>query len=274
MSSRVIVQLPYMHAEGCFAEFVFRGARLLDPGHAVGDGFADESRKDRRFRPSAYPFAGPVASALLREMRGMDATVASAWLAIADRTSLLSSAALDLEIAELVRLLEDEDPEDGLAGCATSDVPLERFQAEQAQKLLLMAWLQEERQLEIEDLDRRLDQCSRRMATCLDNAESEKMETLFPGPDESLLAHWRLVVENALFFLPENIAVAALGPLREALLERLEFDAWPAGENDKSILCTTAPLWMALGQTAPPRGESAHARASRVRRLWLLEAEN
>lgn len=269
MSSRIIVQLPYLHASGSFAACAFTGAHILDPGHAAAIDIGGSGAGPRLFRPGGFPFAEQAASALLREMREMDTSACSAWLAVADRPQALSEAALDREMTDILRQLDKGESEADFRAQAEAEDPLERLQAEQAQKLLLLAWLQEERRLELEDLGRRVEECSGRIAACLDNAQCGEDAACPAGPDDSLLAHWRLVVENALFFLPENIAVGAIGPLREALLERLEFAGWPEG-CQSGTLCCRAPLWQAFGQSAPPRGQSAHARASRANRLWLL----
>lgn len=273
MSPRLIVQLPYLHSSGCFEAFGFTGARILDPGHLIEDGQADVSRHERLFRPRGYPFASPAASALLREMRQMNLDGGSAWLAIENRGTILSDARLNLDLLDIVRQLDEDVDETVPAGDSCTDDPLERFQAEQAQKLLLMAWLQEERQIEMEALARRLADCAGRIAACLGNTSNEKGESFHTGPDDSILADWRLVVENALFFLPENIAVAALGPMRKALLESLEFAAWPEG-GEQDILYCAAPLWQALGNSAPPQGDSSHARKGNARRLWLIRADD
>lgn len=265
MAPQTIVQLPYMHGSGLFAQCLFAGALLLDPGLPVtgaqhcGTGV---------YTPGEYPFGPAELAAIAAAMRDPGTLAHAGNMAVTNCQASLSKALLDSEMDELATLLDLE--------CQRKhrEDPVERLQAEQAQKLLLLAWLQEERQMEMDALAERYAECASRLEASLGDAgSSDFREKSAPAhaPDDGLLADWRMVAENAAFFLPDDVALAVTGPMREELLGNLEFREIRDGSM-AGTLCCLAPLWQALGRTSPPQGKGRHGRSARKQRCWLVRS--
>ncbi len=230
--------------------------------------------------PDTYPFSPQEAAACAEDLRNMGEAALSGMPVV---TAASDNAAVVRHMAENV-LLAGFDLSDGnLATARAAEVAHRELLArQQAQKTLLWAWQQEERLLE-------LSQLAEHFASTADGLTA----TLRPEPDRDglgtdpltedlvrlstpialdmgLAPAWRVVVGNALFFLPPNAAIAMEGSLRENALEELDFSLesrWLSALEDADGLCTLeirAPGWKLLGHTRPTGQTALDAE-----RLWL-----
>ena len=88
--------------------------------------------------------------------------------------------------------------------------------------------------------------------------------------DLGLMPPWRLVVANAMYFLPPDMPVLAEGPMAEDLQETLDFaPASPAHAPlaQAGLLCARAPAWRAMGKSRPTGAQPLD-----VERQWLVRA--
>ena len=229
-----------------------------------------------RHRPSNYPFSEREAAACLADLRQMDVAALSGLPLGAAVAGNARNARQQAELAAL----KDLDRLDGATPPAADAARRERLEREQAQKTLLWLWLQEERLAELADLARRYADNAGRLTAALGVEEDERPRGLpFLGAsialDPSLVPPWRLAAANAAYFLPGDAALAAEGPMRADLLERLDFSPAPhyaellgcPAEQADEIVEARAPLWRALGHSRPPERDADGPLA--VERVWL-----
>lgn len=257
------------------------GALRLWPGLpdalCIVDAVADAAAPaPGRYRPADYPFSPREAAACLADLRQMDRAALSG---LPLGAAVGGNARNARQLAELAAL-KDLDGLDGTAPSSAEMARRERLEREQAQKALLWLWLQEERLAELADLARRYADNAGRLSAALGVEEDERPRGLpFLGAsialDPALVPPWRLAAANAAYFLPREAALAAEGPMRADLLERLDFSPAPhyatllgcpekrAGE----IVRARAPLWRALGHSRPPEGGVDSPLG--VERVWL-----
>ena len=141
---------------------------------------------------------------------------------------------------------------------------------EQAQKLLLLAWLQEERYLEAIELIRRYDAGARRLASCLATGiDSGHMnQPISFRPAAEILVSWRIVAINAILFLPADMGIAVTGHMASELEEQMDFRAVPS--NARMRICRTSAA-EALGM--PSSGLPQSIRESMLaEREWIMES--
>lgn len=258
------------------------GALRLWPGLpdalCIGDAPADAAAgpNPARYRPVDYPFSQREAAACLADLRQMDAAALSG---LPLGAAVAGNARNARQLAELAAL-QELDGRNGPAPAAAESARRERLGREQAQKALLWLWLQEERLAELADLARRYADNAGRLTAALGVEEDESPRLLpFGGAsialDPALVPPWRLAAVNAAHFLPGDAAVAAEGPMRADLLERLDFSPAPhyaallgcPEERAGEIVRARAPLWRALGHSRAP-GRDADGPLS-VERVWL-----
>jgi|GEM_PF-4613204 len=91
---------------------------------------------------------------------------------------------------------------------------------QRAQRLLLMAWVQEERVLEMRALNSRFAEQEQRLARLLADDEEESLRAPVRPRDDSaaLLAPWGFVLESLFWFLPCDAALLVTDPLMTAEL--------------------------------------------------------
>ena len=226
------------------------GALRLWPGLPDDPGFPAAGW----YRPGNYPFNEREAVACLADLRRMDEAALSG----------LPLGATAADNARAARRMAEMAVVEGLGGLAGTDSPdaakraalqaaeaarRERLEREQAQKTLLWLWLQEERLAELDELARRYATNAGSLTAALGVEEDEGPRGLpFLGApialDPALVPPWRLAAANAAYFLPEDAALAVEGPMREDLLERLEFR--PAPQRADMLGCPAEhPGWMA-----------------------------
>ena len=255
------------------------GALRLWPGLPDDPGFPAAGW----YRPANYPFNEREAVACLADLRRMDVAALSG----------LPVGAAAADNARAARWMAEMAVVEGLGGLAGTDSPdaakraalqaaeaarRERLEREQAQKTLLWLWLQEERLAELDELARRYATNAGSLTAALGVEEDEGPRGLpFLGApivlDPALVPPWRLAAANAAYFLPEDAALAVEGPMREDLLERLEFSPAPRraellgcpADRAGEIVEARAPLWRALGHSRPARADGPLVEE----RLWL-----
>ncbi|WP_022656538.1 hypothetical protein [uncultured Desulfovibrio sp.] len=285
MNVTLCLKLPFLRgplprglAPDSFPAPAWPGALRLWPGLpddlcAVDDAAAPVHS---RYRPSNYPFSEREAAVCLADLRQMDVTALSGMPLGAAAAGNARNARQHAELAAL----KDLDRLGGAASPATEAACRERLEREQAQKTLLWLWLQEERLAELAELARRYADNANRLAAAL-SVEGDEYPCGLPflgasiALDPSLVPPWRLAAANAAYFLPEDAALAAEGPMRADLLERLDFSPAPryakllgcTAEHADEIVEARAPLWRALGHSRPPERGADGPLA--VERVWL-----
>lgn len=233
------------------------------PGGAVPDGW---------YAPDGYPFGEGEAAACLAAFGALDARDLAGARDAADRAQAGRRARELGELADLAVFAAHPDAV-GPQGRAAPD-RLARVAAEQAQKLLLWLWLQEERLTELAALAAGCARGLRRLAAefgegrsgAPDGAQAEEAPfPLHPG----LVPPWRPAAAGADLFAPAGTAFFVEGPMRGELLAALDFrpaPEWGARlgcrpEDAGRLVAAEAPLWRALGRRQPEGGAQA--------RVWL-----
>jgi hypothetical protein len=158
---------------------------------------------------------------------------------------------------------------------------------QQAQKILLWAWQQEERLADLSGLLADFTEQETRLAAVLAGEEGdssmpesaaesspEDAGALGLQVDRDLLPSWRLVLSSALHFVPDGTLIAAEGDMAEELLDVLDFS--PAAHRQEilgelqpdcagSLLEARAPAWKVLGRSRPTAQSVLDAE-----RVWLV----
>ena len=95
--------------------------------------------------------------------------------------------------------------------------------------------------------------------------------------DTGLMPPWRLVTANALYFVPADAPLIAEGPMREDLLDILDFAPAPrwqrlleAAPANAVAVEARAPGWQVLGHTRPTGQPQLDA--ERVWVTWRIAA--
>ena len=232
------------------------------------------------FCPSEYPFTPQEAAACAEDIRRMGNDALSGLPLVISTVDTKT----DIRIAAETALLAALDASGGDTGAARAAEAVHRelLARQQAQKILLWVWQQEEYMLELSRLAARFASTADSLTTSL-GAESDgegfgtdvltedfvRLSTPITM-DTGLAPSWRTVVSNALFFLSPNIAIAMEGPLCENTFERLGFTLeprWLSALAETDGICTLeayAPGWKVLGHTRPT-GQPALD----TERLWL-----
>lgn len=228
-------------------------AQRLWPGHRPEGGEVPAGWH----RPSGYPFGMAEAASLLAAFRGLDARDLEGARDAADRARQQQRARELGEMADLAAFAgagADAAPSGGASA---------RVAAEQAQKLLLWLWLQEER---LADLAELASGCARSLSgLALRFGEEEAAKPAATAPEAALPLHpglippWRVAAASAVLFVSAETVFFVEGPMREELLESLDFAPAPewaerlgcAPGDAGRLVAARAPLWRALGRTRP-----------------------
>lgn len=228
-------------------------AQRLWPGHRPEGGEVPAGWH----RPCGYPFGMAEAASLLAAFRGLDARDLAGARDAADRARQQQRARELGEMADLAAFAgagEDASPRAGASA---------RVAAEQAQKLLLWLWLQEER---LADLAELASGCARSLSgLALRFGEEEAREPAATAPEAALPLHpglippWRVAAASAVLFVSAETVFFVEGPMREELLDSLDFAPAPewaerlgcAPEDADRLVAAEAPLWRVLGRTRP-----------------------
>jgi hypothetical protein len=188
------------------------GLLRLDPGVAP-DG-------DRFWRPDGLPLAPSAARGWLAQVQAH----AASFRSIGEGISALRGAREDFYTGTAMGIRSE------LSALARGEQGAGRVLAEareKAQKVLLLAWILEERLAEIADLGKGLARSRGRLAEVLGIEPEEAMaaaEVAFPEPlgdHESETLPWEALLSAFLCFVPENAVLVISDPvLAEALEER------------------------------------------------------
>ena len=231
-------------------------AQRLWPGHRPGGGKVPAGWH----WPSGYPFGMAEAASLLAAFEGLTARDLAGARDAADRARQERRARELGEMADLAAFAAGSGGDASPRGGAGSS---ERVAAEQAQKLLLWLWLQEER---LADLAELASGCARSLSgLALRFGEEEAGKPVTTSPEAALPLHpglippWRVAAASAVLFVSAETVFFVEGPMREELLDSLDFAPAPewgarlgcTGEDAARLVAAEAPLWRALGRTRP-----------------------
>ena len=221
---------------------------------------ADGGDGRQRFTPEGYPFSEREAALCLRDMRAMESAALSgvplqALSVMQGGARAARQAAEQEELRQFMRTGE---------GAAPGAEALRQARL-RGQKVLIWAWLLEERVLELRDLARH---CS---GSLLEGALGEGDAAEDFGPlddpasqplrvDAGLLPPWRVMLEQAALFLPDGTALLVHADMADGMEQEGDIVFSPADEAMRSCLgapsgavCRVArvPVWRALGKKAP-----------------------
>lgn len=236
--------------------------------------------------PPNYPFSQRQAAACLEDLRLMG-DAALSGLPVGATAAANPRAARRASEMALLRELGGADNEAALKAEAARKL---RIELEQAQKALLWTWLQEERMAELAELARAFAQKSgtftRSLGVADEDADALGASNDYAGAgilgapvslDLGLMPPWRLVVANAMYFLPPDMPILAEGPMAEDLQETLDFahaasaqapaDVAHASLAQAALLCARAPAWRAMGRSRPTGAQPLDAE-----RQWFVRA--
>lgn len=209
--------------------------------------------------PAAYPFSHAEAEACLAAFASLDARDLAGARDAADRAQQERRAKELGEMADLTAFAESS----GEGASFPRREATARVAAEQAQKLLLWLWLQEERLAELAEL---ASGCVRGLGLLARGFGEEDAPEPAPGAPEAelplhpgLIPPWRPAAASAVLFVDAGTVFFVEGPMRGELLESLDFrpaSEWGerlgcAPEDAERLVAAEAPLWRALGRTRP-----------------------
>lgn len=208
-----------------------------------------------RFIPQAYPFTEKAAAVCLQDMQAMESAALSG-VPLRALSSLMGNAREAKQLAEM----EDLQTFSQQGECADTTASEQNKARERAQKVLLWAWLLEERVLELQKMTALYSRDAGMLINALDVDEEENMATLLAMQqssltvDDGLLPPWSLVLGQMALFLPQDAVLVASPRVAADLEERIAFS--PANAALSALLGCPArmaqvPLWQALGKKAP-----------------------
>jgi hypothetical protein len=255
MLERPVIWFSEMHPALVHGAVVPAACRYFWPG--LPEGMAEEAGLGaaERFVPQAYPFAEKAAAVCLRDMQAMESAALSGVPLRA-----LSAQEGNARAAKNLAELEDLQAFSQQGECANTTAREEAKARERAQKVLIWAWLLEERVLELQNMTAAYSRDAGTLIDALDVDDAEDMATLLRMQhsslqvDEGLLPPWALLLGQMAFFLPHE-AVLVLSPRVAAdMEENISFHAADAALCH-TLGCparaATLPLWQALGKKAP-----------------------
>ncbi|MDE7371337.1 MAG: hypothetical protein K2N07_06300 [Desulfovibrio sp.] len=236
------------------------GALRLWPGHRPPGGEVPAGWH----APDGYPFSRAEAAALLAAFAGLTARDLEGARDAADRAQQERRARELSELADLAAFAESSEAEKGSRPQTEPSVPA-RIAAEQAQKLLLWLWLQEERLAELASLAAGCARGFGRLARGFGEEEADAAPREDAAAEPALALHpglvppWRPAVASAAVFVSAEAVFFVEGPMREELLDSLDFHPAPewgerlgcAPEDAGRMVAAEAPLWRALGRQRP-----------------------
>ena len=245
------------------------GALRLWPGlpDAPAEGF---------FCPDTYPFSPREAVACLGDLQQMGDAALSGLPVGAAAAGNARAARRSSEMAMLSGLEKSDG--DAAAALAAEAARKELLARTQAQKTLLWVWQQEESLADLADLTASFAQNAGSLTASLGVDPDDDLAGLTPDAltgdlvrlgspialDTGLVPPWRLVMANALYFVPPHAPIIIEGAMREDVLDMLEFVPAPerqgllgapesasAGAPLPVAVEARAPGWKLLGHTRP-----------------------
>ena len=242
------------------------------------------------FCPDKYPFSPREAQACLGDLQQMGDAALSGLPVGAAAAAGNSRAARRASEMALIKGLDSSDG-DPAAALAAEAARKEQLALSQAQKALLWAWLQEGTFAELAELTTRFAHNAGGLTAALGVDPDEDLDGFTPDAltgdlvrlgspialDTSLVPPWRLVTANALYFVPADVPLIVEGPMRDDLLDMLDFapaQRWQGLLEDAPANAVAvearAPGWQVLGHTRPTGQPPLDA--ERVWVTWRIEA--
>ena len=242
------------------------------------------------FCPDKYPFSPREAQACLGDLQQMGDAALSGLPVGAAAAAGNSRAARRASEMALIKGLDTSDG-DPAAALAAEAARKEQLALSQAQKALLWAWLQEGTFAELAELTTRFAHDAGGLTAALGVDPDEDLDGFTPDAltgdlvrlgspialDTSLVPPWRLVTANALYFVPADVPLIVEGPMRDDLLDMLDFapaQRWQGLLEDAPANAVAvearAPGWQVLGHTRPTGQPPLDA--ERVWVTWRIEA--
>ena len=242
------------------------------------------------FCPDKYPFSPREAQACLGDLQQMGDAALSGLPVGAAAAAGNSRAARRASEMALIKGLDSSDGNPA-AALAAEAARKEQLALSQAQKALLWAWLQEGTFAELAELTTRFAHDAGGLTAALGVDPDEDLDGFTPDAltgdlvrlgspialDTSLVPPWRLVTANALYFVPADAPLVVEGPMRNDLLDLLDFapaQRWQgllenAPANAVAVEAR-APGWQVLGHTRPTGQPPLDAERMWV--TWRIEA--
>ena len=241
------------------------------------------------FCPDKYPFSPREAKACLGDLQQMGEAALSG-LPVGAAAAGNSRAARRASEMALLKGLDSSDG-DTAAALAAEAARKEQLALSQAQKALLWAWQQEETFAELAELTASFAHNAGGLTAALGVDPDEDLDGFTPDAltgdlvrlgspialDTSLVPPWRLVTANALYFVPADVPLIVEGPMRDDLLDMLDFapaQRWQGLLEDAPANAVAvearAPGWQVLGHTRPTGQPPLDA--ERVWVTWRIEA--
>ena len=242
------------------------------------------------FCPDKYPFSPREAQACLGDLQQMGDAALSGLPVGAAAAAGNSRAARRASEMALIKGLDSSDGNPA-AALAAEAARKEQLALSQAQKALLWAWLQEGTFAELAELTTRFAHDAGGLTAALGVDPDEDLDGFTPDAltgdlvrlgspialDTSLVPPWRLVTANALYFVPADAPLVVEGPMRDDLLDLLDFapaQRWQgllenAPANAVAVEAR-APGWQVLGHTRPTGQPPLDAERMWV--TWRIEA--
>ena len=229
------------------------------------------------FCPDKYPFSPREAQACLGDLQQMGDAALSGLPVGAAAAAGNSRAARRASEMALIKGLDSSDGNTA-AALAAEAARKEQLALSQAQKALLWAWLQEGTFAELAELTTRFAHDAGGLTAALGVDPDEDLDGFTPDAltgdlvrlgspialDTSLVPPWRLVMANALYFVPPHAPIIIEGAMREDVLDMLDFapapehqgllgapESAPAGGPLPMAVEVRAPGWKLLGHTRP-----------------------
>lgn len=242
------------------------------------------------FCPDKYPFSPREAQACLGDLQQMGDAALSGLPVGAAAAAGNSRAARRASEMALIKGLDSSDGNPA-AALAAEAARKEQLALSQAQKALLWAWLQEGTFAELAELTTRFAHDAGGLTAALGVDPDEDLDGFTPDAltgdlvrlgspialDTSLVPPWRLVTANALYFVPADAPLIVEGPMRDDLLDMLDFapaQRWQGLLEDAPANAVAveacAPGWQVLGHTRPTGQPPLDA--ERVWVTWRIEA--
>ena len=242
------------------------------------------------FCPDKYPFSPREAQACLGDLQQMGDAALSGLPVGAAAAAGNSRAARRASEMALIKGLDSSDGNPA-AALAAEAARKEQLALSQAQKALLWAWLQEGTFAELAELTTRFAHDAGGLTAALGVDPDEDLDGFTPDAltgdlvrlgspialDTSLVPPWRLVTANALYFVPADTPLIVEGPMRDDLLDLLDFAPathWQGLLEDAPANAVAvearAPGWQVLGHTRPTGQPPLDA--ERVWVTWRIEA--
>lgn len=199
MTESFCIRLPSLHAAGSHPGGII--CRHLWPGHARLE------NQDIYWKPENFPFTEKEAAKIYGDYRALNPDDLALMLHETNRTKLAEDFKHRAELTSLARFSGQERPSP------------ERLTLEQAQKMLLWRWLEEELQEEVNQLSRLCAHQETNLAECLLDEE----ETSALAWDGATDLDWKICSANALIFIPRDFPVLLEGGMAMDCFEILDF---------------------------------------------------